>query len=98
MFSDEYNPTVLVDFKTWKKEYKYTYVTMNFFDFSGYDEFRTQRGKLYSEGQAALIVYSCTSEKSLTEATMWCKEARDNLGDNAILILVENKVNLMRLF
>lgn len=72
----------MVDFQTKKSEYKYTFVTFNFFDVSGYDEFREQRSKLYSGANAALIVYSCTSEDSLKEATMWCKEARDNLGED----------------
>jgi GTPase SAR1 family protein len=50
---------------------------------------------LYIDGDAAIIVYSCTSEDSLKEATMWCKEARDNLGDEAVLFVVENKVKLV---
>lgn len=61
-FQEEYVPTVLCDFMTKKTEYKYTFVTFNFFDVSGYDEFTEQRSRLYTDANAALILYSCTSE------------------------------------
>ncbi|NVM03661.1 MAG: GTP-binding protein [Candidatus Helarchaeota archaeon] len=69
--------------------------TVNFmiFDIGGQEQFEELRKKYATGAKSALIVYDITNKDSFDNIKKWKKDL-DNFTDNAIFILIGNKVDL----
>lgn len=68
---------------------------MNFYDFSGHEEFKSQRPKMYSKVHALILVYDCTLPSSVHNLVNWVKEASNYVGSSTQFFIVENKTDLV---
>ena len=64
-------------------------------DTAGQERFRSLAAMYYRGTQAAIVVYDVTSETSFQGAKRWLDELREQGGENVVVILAGNKVDLV---
>ncbi|CAO3589746.1 unnamed protein product [Absidia cylindrospora] len=69
-------------------------VRLQIWDTAGQERFRAMSQLYYRGAQAALLVYDITSEESFIELHSWVEELKRVVGDELVMVVVANKVDL----
>jgi DnaJ family protein C protein 27 len=97
-FVTKYIATIGVDYGVKPVQVEGNDVRVNFWDFSGHQEFFEIRNEFYKDAQGCLLVYDVTNRESFNECDSWLAEAAKygaNPGDIPIA-LCANKVDKKR--
>jgi len=73
-----------------------TRVELNIWDTAGQERFHTLGPIYYRQSRGALLVYDITDANTFTRVQNWVKELRKMLGNDVVLIIVGNKIDLER--
>ncbi|GMT14546.1 hypothetical protein PFISCL1PPCAC_5843, partial [Pristionchus fissidentatus] len=69
-------------------------IDLSIWDTAGQEKYHALGPIYYRGSQGALLVYDVTDAKSFDKVKMWVKELRRALGEDVILFIVGNKVDL----
>eukprot|EP00820_Chromera_velia_P030344 Cvel_13068.t1-p1 / transcript=Cvel_13068.t1 / gene=Cvel_13068 / organism=Chromera_velia_CCMP2878 / gene_product=Ras-related protein RABH1e, putative / transcript_product=Ras-related protein RABH1e, putative / location=Cvel_scaffold879:61986-62787(+) / protein_length=128 / sequence_SO=supercontig / SO=protein_coding / is_pseudo=false len=69
-------------------------VRLQLWDTAGQERFRALIPGYFRDADVAVIVYDVVNRKSFDETASWAEEVRRERGDEVILALVGNKVDL----
>ena len=95
MFTDNFMPTIGVDFKIKTIEVDGKKIKLQIWDTAGQERYRAITNAYYRDAVGALLVYDITSEKSFESIEeKWRRELMDNAEENIVLLLVGNKSDL----
>ncbi len=102
-FNSSYEPTLGVEHQRKiieDKEYNLNVIPqfnlqINFWDFSGNDDFIEIRNEFYKDSNAIIFVFDLTLKRTLENLETFIKEAKDLGGHEASLFLVGTKVHLI---
>ncbi|CAD8125963.1 unnamed protein product [Paramecium sonneborni] len=87
-FYEKYNSTIAVDFKHVQPS---SNMSLNFWDFSGQQEFVEVRNEFYKDANMIMLVFDLSSRKTLETLDMWIREANDYGAANIPILVVGNK-------
>ncbi len=74
-------------------------VRLTVWDTAGSERFRTLTSSYFRGAQAAVLVYDVTSRNSFNAISTWIEEVKLHLNlDETVLMLVGNKIDLVRTF
>ncbi len=68
--------------------------TFNLWDTIGQEKYRSLTKIFFKEAIIVLLVYDITERRTFEELEYWCGEVKKELGDNYILAIVGNKIDL----
>lgn len=74
---------------------KKTQLRLQLWDTAGQERFRSLMPSYIRDSSAAVITYDITNRKSFENTTKWIDDVRRERANNAILILVGNKTDLV---
>ena len=69
-------------------------VRFEIWDTAGQERYHSLAPMYYRGAKAALVVYDITDAKSFQKATMWVNELKQQCGQDLVLTLVGNKIDL----
>jgi len=73
-----------------------TRVDLNIWDTAGQERFHTLGPIYYRNSHGAILVYDITDANSFERVQNWVKELRKMLGNDVVLVIVGNKIDLER--
>eukprot|EP00924_Labyrinthula_sp_SR-Ha-C_P007171 snap_masked-scaffold_8-processed-gene-11.12-mRNA-1 protein AED:0.04 eAED:0.04 QI:0/0/0/1/1/1/2/0/168 len=91
-FISKYIATIGVDFGVRSEIIDNQCIKINFFDFSGDQDYKETRNEFLNEIESWIIVYDCSNRASFNEVTNWINEI-DKRKTAKAKILVANKVD-----
>jgi small GTP-binding protein len=94
LFYEFQEPTIGAAFATYKLELNDRKVKFEIWDTAGQERYRSLAPMYYRGAKFAVVVYDITSISSFTGAKKWVQEIKNNCGDNCIIALVGNKLDL----
>jgi len=71
-------------------------VDLNIWDTAGQERFHTLGPIYYRNSHGAILVYDITDANSFERVQNWVKELRKMLGNDVVLVIVGNKIDLER--
>ena len=93
-FSTSYTPTIGVDITTKRVTVNNQQIKLLLVDTAGQEYFGKIR-KTYFEGAfSCIIVYDITRRESFIEVDRWISDFRDVVGENALITIIGNKIDL----
>ncbi|XP_072047307.1 dnaJ homolog subfamily C member 27-B-like [Amphiura filiformis] len=94
-FVSGYQPTVGVDYGFKIHTIKDTMdLRVHLWDMSGHTEYLEVRNELYQDSHVCLLVYDVTNKHSFERLEYWIREAARCGGNNAVIAVVANKIDL----
>lgn len=93
-FTDNFLPTIGVDFKIKTFELQQKIIKMQIWDTAGQERFKTITSSYYRGAHAVLIVYDITDRQSFVDVENWLIETEKHASDGIIRLLVGNKSDL----
>ncbi|CAF0925816.1 unnamed protein product [Rotaria sordida] len=94
LFNDKHLETQQASFKTKKLNLDGRRVELAIWDTAGQERFRALGPLYYREANGAILVFDITDEDSFNQVKSWIKELKRMLGDDVVLCIVENKIDL----
>jgi len=94
-FNESHESTLQASFLTKKLNINNTRVTLSIWDTAGQERFHALGPIYYRDSNGALLVYDVTDPDSLSKVKTWVKELRKMLGNNVVLAIVGNKIDLL---
>lgn len=91
--SENYNPTIVVDFNIRLFSIDGKNITLKIWDPSGGEAFRNFASSFIHHSSGVVIVFDVTDEDSFDYAQTWLKIARE-YDENKMIVLVGNKLDL----
>ena len=82
-----FQKSVFVDSKT---------IDIQLLDTAGQEEYHSLAPIYYKDAHAAILVFSCTDQKSFERTQQWKKELNLSRGDDIKLFIVANKIDLSK--
>eukprot|EP00456_Euglypha_rotunda_P012776 TRINITY_DN13693_c0_g1_i4.p1 TRINITY_DN13693_c0_g1~~TRINITY_DN13693_c0_g1_i4.p1 ORF type:complete len:192 (+),score=10.17 TRINITY_DN13693_c0_g1_i4:121-696(+) len=73
-----------------------TTVHLNIWDTAGQERFHALGPIYYREAKGALLVYDITDKDSFGKVKNWVKELKRELGKSIVIVIVGNKMDLVR--
>eukprot|EP01087_Luapelamoeba_hula_P004516 TRINITY_DN14466_c0_g1_i1.p1 TRINITY_DN14466_c0_g1~~TRINITY_DN14466_c0_g1_i1.p1 ORF type:complete len:266 (-),score=32.44 TRINITY_DN14466_c0_g1_i1:103-900(-) len=96
-FLDSYRTTVGVDFKIRTVDIDDKTVKLQLWDTAGQERFKTVTNTYFRGAHGVILVYDVTDGKSFSQINdYWLNEVRNNAPENAVLMIVGNKIDLDR--
>ncbi|RLV82807.1 GTP-binding protein ryh1 [Meyerozyma sp. JA9] len=94
-FDDQYAATIGIDFlsKTMYLEDNRT-IRLQLWDTAGQERFRSLIPSYIRDSHVAVVCYDITNKKSFQNLEKWINDVRLERGDDAIIVLVGNKLDL----
>ena len=96
---DKFNPnepnTIGTLYESFMEKRDEREIEVQIWDTAGQEQYRSLGPIYYRSCSSALIVYDCTNQKSFENLTEWCTEFRNVAGENTIIIVIGNKVDLI---
>lgn len=93
-FSNEYMPTIGIDFRLKKVNFGEDVINVSLWDSSGQERFKKITRKYYNT-DGIILVYDATSYSSLNNIRKWLEDI-DNYGNKDIdIVLLCNKIDLV---
>ena len=71
-------------------------ITVQIWDTSGEERFKSIAKNFYRTAQGALLVYDITNTKTFIEVSGWMEQLKDNCDKNTVIILLGNKIDLKK--
>lgn len=90
---DEASATIGVDFKIKNVDIENKRYKLSIWDTAGQERFRTLTSSYYRGAQGVILVYDVTNEESFNNLKVWFKELETYSNNDAIKIVVGNKVD-----
>ncbi|CAI4050010.1 Rab family GTPase YPT53 SKDI_14G2310 [Saccharomyces kudriavzevii IFO 1802] len=94
-FTESREPTIGAAFLTKRITRDDKAIKFEIWDTAGQERFAPLAPMYYRNAQAALVVFDITNEQSFRKAQDWVEELHEKLGDNIIIALVGNKMDLL---
>ncbi|CAK84269.1 unnamed protein product (macronuclear) [Paramecium tetraurelia] len=86
-FSEKHNQTIAVDLRHVQASSNITVSYLNFWDFSGEQQFWNVRKEFYEDANMIILVFDLASRKSFNSLNEWTQEA-NNMGATKLPVLV----------
>jgi Ras-related protein Rab-6A len=93
-FEQEYQATIGLDFHSKNTEINGTTVRLLLYDTAGQEKFKSLIPMYIRDANIILVVYDITLKDSFTHTEHWVNETKDLKRDDAIFVLVGNKIDL----
>jgi len=93
-FDGKDHPTVGIDFISKTLWYDDKGVKLQLWDTAGQERFRSLIPSYIRDCTVAILVYDITSEHSFNSLPKWIEDVRSERGNDVILVIVGNKVDL----
>ncbi|CAD5210838.1 unnamed protein product [Bursaphelenchus okinawaensis] len=93
-FNDNHQSTIQAAFATKNISVDNKNVELNVWDTAGQEKFHALGPIYYRDSNGALLVYDITDEKSFKRVQNWVLELNRMLGQNCVLYIVGNKLDL----
>ena len=74
----------------------FTGADLTIWDTCGQEKFRALTRQYYKEANGVILVYDITNKKSFNNLSSWIKDIKENSPENVSIILVGNKIDLVR--
>jgi Ras-related protein Rab-6A len=94
-FDMQYQATIGIDFLSKTMYLEDRTVRLQLWDTAGQERFRTLVPSYIRDSSVAVIVYDVSSRTSFESTTRWLQDVRAERGDDAVIILVGNKIDLV---
>ena len=94
MFTDNFMPTIGVDFKIRNNEVDGKKIKLQIWDTAGQERFKTITSSYYKGAHGIIITYDITDRESFSAIQNWMSEVEKYASDNISRILVGNKCDL----
>lgn len=94
MFTDNFMPTIGVDFKIKTIEVDGKKIKLQIWDTAGQERFKTITASYYKGAHGIIVTYDITDKKSHQDVHNWMAEVEKHAADNISRILVGNKSDL----
>ncbi|XP_054159801.1 ras-related protein Rab-21-like [Oppia nitens] len=96
-FNEAHESTLQASFLTKKFLLNETRIQLFIWDTAGQERFHALGPIYYRDSNGALLVYDVTDSDSLSKVKSWVKELRKIRGNNVVLTIVGNKIDLLSL-
>ena len=96
-FDSDIKPTITSSYVEKKFEIKQKKYLVKLWDTAGMEKFRTLNKLFYKDSQIVIIVYDITRKESFEELNFWTNEIKKELGEDLILGVAGNKIDLVDL-
>lgn len=96
LFSDCHIPTIGIDLKLKSVNYNNKLIRLQLWDTAGQERFKTITSTYYRGANAIIIVYDVSNKTSFINVNNWIFEAKSFNGENVPIIIVGNKIDLIR--
>ena len=96
-FDSDLKPTITSSYVEKKFEIKEKKYLVKLWDTAGMEKFRTLNKLFYKNSQIVIFVYDITRKESFEELNFWVNEIKKELGEDPILGVVGNKIDLIDL-
>lgn len=93
-FDMQYQATIGIDFLSKTMYLEDRTVRLQLWDTAGQERFRTLVPSYIRDSSVAVIVYNIASRESFDNTPKWVADVRGERGDDVIVILVGNKIDL----
>ncbi|KAI8337551.1 small GTPase superfamily [Chlamydoabsidia padenii] len=93
-FAPYYTSTIGASFMKKKLTVDNCRVRLQIWDTAGQERFRAMSQLYYRGAHAALLVYDITSQENFLELHSWIEELKRNVGDELVMVVVANKLDL----
>lgn len=93
-FDTSYQATIGIDFLSKTVYLKNRTIRFQLWDTAGQERFRSLIPSYIRDSSVAVVVYDITNTVSFEQTTKWIDDVRRERGNNVIIILVGNKVDL----
>lgn len=94
IFTDNFLPTIGVDFKIRTIETAGSIVKLQMWDTAGQEKFKTITSAYYKGAHGVILTYDITDRKSFVDLQNWLAEVDKYSKENVVKILVGNKKDL----
>ncbi|QHS75816.1 Rab family GTPase YPT53 [Saccharomyces paradoxus] len=94
-FKESREPTIGAAFLTKRITKDNKVIKFEIWDTAGQERFAPLAPMYYRNAQAALVVFDVTDEASFYKAQNWVKELHEKVGENIVIALVGNKIDLL---
>ena len=94
MFTDNFMPTIGVDFKIKTIEVDGKTIKLQIWDTAGQERFKTITSSYYKGAHGIIVTYDMTDRESFSSIQNWMAEVEKHASDNISRILVGNKCDL----
>lgn len=96
-FNNEHQCTIKTEFKTkFVNINNTTQAKLSIWDTCGDEKFRAITRQYYRDAHGILLVYDVTSRSSFDKINDWYMEIKNNAPEDAVVILVANKTDLVK--
>ena len=96
-FDSDIKPTITSSYVEKKFEIKQKKYLVKLWDTAGMEKFRTLNKLFYKDSQIVIFVYDITRKESFEELNFWTNEIKKELGEDLILGVAGNKIDLVDL-
>ena len=93
-YEADYNATIGLDFLNKNSEINGESIRLQLYDTSGQEKFQNLIPMYIRESNIILIVYDITIKDSFTHTEYWVKTIKDLKREDAIVVLIGNKIDL----
>lgn len=93
-FSEEGQPTIGVEFKTYSLTADGDNIKLQIWDTAGQERFRSVSKAYFRNAVGAVLVYDLTNRSSFEELNTWLNDLNSLAAPNACIVLIGNKADL----
>jgi Ras-related protein Rab-6A len=93
-FDSEYQATIGLDFHSKNVNINGNVIRISLYDTAGQEKFKSLIPMYVRDSQIILVVYDITNKESFIHTEFWVNETKDLKSDDAIFVLVGNKIDL----
>ena len=93
-FDTHYQATIGIDFLSKTVYCKDKTIRLQLWDTAGQERFRSLIPSYIRDSQVAVVVYDITNLPSFEQTSKWIEDVRNERGENVLVVLVGNKVDL----
>ena len=93
-FSNDYNPTIGLDFYSKTINSNGKIIKLQLWDTAGQEKFRTITRTYYKSGHLIVFVYAVDDKKSFGNIQSWVDDVKNNTNEKTKFLLVGNKCDL----
>jgi Ras-related protein Rab-6A len=93
-FDDTYQATIGIDFLSKTMYLEDRVVRLQLWDTAGQERFRSLIPSYIRDSSVAIVVYDITNKQSFLNTNKWIEDVRDERGNDVVIMLVGNKIDL----
>eukprot|EP00483_Globobulimina_turgida_P007151 UN07165 len=93
-FDDTYQATIGIDFLSKTMYLEDRVLRLQLWDTAGQERFRSLIPSYIRDSSVAIVVYDITNKTSFLNTHKWIEDVREERGDDVVIMLVGNKIDL----